>query len=237
MNLTPYGVPMFGRQQIIIERLRNMILSGDVQAGNPLREVSLSERLGVSRTPIREALIVLAEEGLLEYRQNRGYIVRSFTTQEILDAYVVRESLEVLAVRLAAENGLSEERDRLMQQCLAAGDELFATPKLSYSLHEPWRRINGDFHRLIVEAANNSPLSSALQTTMRIPFVSTRVMTWLDGEEAQELFRLRHINSQHHSIYEAIRARDAYQAETAMRWHLARAIKHVRDRFSEHPLP
>ncbi|MEA3066092.1 MAG: GntR family transcriptional regulator, vanillate catabolism transcriptional regulator, partial [Sphingomonadales bacterium] len=103
------------RQQVVVDRLREMILSGEMAGGERLMEVSLSEQLAVSRTPIREALIILAEDGLVEYRPNRGYVVRNFTLSYIMDAYVIRESLEALACRLAAEKGISAAMREEMQ--------------------------------------------------------------------------------------------------------------------------
>src|SRR6476620_6160473 len=69
------------RSQTVIQKLREMILSGELISGTRLHEVPLSENLQVSRTPVRDALSVLAHEGLLEYRPNRGYVVKRFGLQ------------------------------------------------------------------------------------------------------------------------------------------------------------
>src|ERR1700733_1387764 len=94
------------QQQTVADKLREMILRGTYVGGDRLLEVSLSEQLDVSRTPIREAPITLADEGLVDYRPKRGYVVRSFSLDDIMNAYVVREALEGLAVRLLAEKGI-----------------------------------------------------------------------------------------------------------------------------------
>lgn len=87
--------------QRVYTRLREEILSGALEPGTELQEVALSENLGVSRGPIREAIGRLAAEGLVTVRPRRGAMVRALSTEEFLEAYQVREALEVMAVRLA----------------------------------------------------------------------------------------------------------------------------------------
>ena len=82
-----------------------MILRGDLAPGERLAELALAERLGVSRTPIRQALPALAREGLLAAAGRRGYVVRSFSPQDVVDAIETRGLLEGLAARRVAERG------------------------------------------------------------------------------------------------------------------------------------
>src|SRR5947207_4679399 len=97
-------------------RLRELIVGGELKPGSRIAELSLVERLGASRTPIRMALVRLEEEGLLEALPNGGFAVRDFSEADIRDAIEVRGTLEGLAARLAAERGitsvlLAEARD------------------------------------------------------------------------------------------------------------------------------
>src|SRR6266446_5488267 len=87
--------------QRVYDHLREEILSGRLQPGAELAEVALSEQLGVSRGPLREAIGRLASEGLVTVRPRRGAVVRSLSKQEFVELYQVREALEMLAVRLA----------------------------------------------------------------------------------------------------------------------------------------
>src|SRR5262245_32539894 len=87
--------------QRVYTHLRDEILSGALPPGSELQEVALSATLGVSRGPIREAIGRLAAEGLVTVRPRRGAVVRELSTEEFLEAYQVREALEVMAVRLA----------------------------------------------------------------------------------------------------------------------------------------
>src|SRR3954451_12870324 len=88
------------------DRVRESILTGQFAPGERINEVHLSRALGVSRTPTRAALHALAAEGLVDYAHNRGFTVREFPMQAVLDAYQIRASLEGLACRLASERGL-----------------------------------------------------------------------------------------------------------------------------------
>ncbi len=223
------------RQQMVVEQLRDLVMSGELEGGQRLQEVSLAERLQVSRTPIREALIVLAEEGLVEYRPNRGYVVRNFTLTDILDAYQVRQSLEVLACRLAAKVGLTEKNQHLMLDFLNAGDELLAADRLDFSKQAPWREVNDGFHSLILNIIDNATLTHCLKVTMNIPFASSRVVHWFDEEDMNGLYALRMVHDQHWSIYESIKAKDEYRAETAMRWHISYAVEHIKEKFGSKP--
>jgi GntR family transcriptional regulator of vanillate catabolism len=93
----------------VLTRLREMIVTGEVEPGTPLRAEALAKQLGVSRTPVRSALAVLSAEGLVSYSVNRGYTVGAVSIAEIFDAIEVRASLEALACRLAVEQGIGND--------------------------------------------------------------------------------------------------------------------------------
>src|SRR5262245_36169077 len=116
---------MIGYKNVAL-RLREMILRGDLAPGERLAEIALAERLGVSRTPIRQALPALAREGLLSAAGRRGYVVRSFSPEEVLDAIETRGVLEGLAARRVAERGTSPELIQSLKGCLAEGDAILA---------------------------------------------------------------------------------------------------------------
>jgi len=219
------------RQQMVVDRLREMILTGELSGGDRLLEIQLSEQLEVSRTPIREALIVLAEDGLVEYRPNRGYVVRTFTLSYIMDAYVVREALEGVACRLAAERGIDDETFERMSGLLQKSDRILATKGLSRDVRVPLREVNDQFHSFIVEASGNRALGQALSTATNIPYSSSRVSHWYDEGDSEGLFQLRTLHAQHHAILHAIRAREGYRAEILMRSHIAGTAEEIRKRF------
>src|SRR5205814_7073708 len=90
---------MNSHQTRAIVRIREMILRGELAAGARVAEAPLAQLLGMSRTPVRQALPVLAQEGLLGEHETRGYVVRGFSSADILDAVDLRGGLEGLAVR------------------------------------------------------------------------------------------------------------------------------------------
>lgn len=101
-------------QSNVVTSLRQMILDGELKAGARLAEIPTSEKLGVSRTPVRIAFRALEQEGLLTKLPRRGYEVRSVSTEEIIGAVEVRGVLEGLAARQAAERGLSEDHQKAL---------------------------------------------------------------------------------------------------------------------------
>src|SRR4051812_11756610 len=111
-------------------RLREMILAGELAGGARIAELAIVERLGVSRTPIRSALMRLEQEGLLEALPNGGYAVRTFSERDVADAIELRGTVEGLAARLAAERGVAGVVLGEARQCLDGIDALLRQPAL-----------------------------------------------------------------------------------------------------------
>ena len=105
-----------------IVRMREMILRGELLPGQRVAEAPLAELLGISRTPVRQALPLLAQEGLLTEHGTRGFVVRAFTAADVLDAIDIRACLEGLAARRVAERGASRAFLRELRDCLADGE-------------------------------------------------------------------------------------------------------------------
>jgi len=205
-----------GRRSLsVTDRLREEILGGAIASGERLNEVRLSQLLEVSRTPVRAALQVLAGEGLLDYVPNRGYQVRVFPMSEAVDAYDIRGQLEGLATRFATERGLSAEDRVVIEQSLRAGDALVEKEAFEPGDMSLYRTINGNFHDTILAAAKNRMLSEMIRTCYQVPASSTRNII---GFEVRDM-RRRH--DDHHRIYEAILAGEAWRAESLMREHVA----------------
>jgi DNA-binding GntR family transcriptional regulator len=137
----------------VLSRLRDYIVEGSLAEGERIPERELCEMFGISRTPLREALKVLASEGLLDLLPNRGARVRALTTRDLTELFDVMGGLEALAGRLACEN-MTE-------------DEIAAVEKLHYEMYGCYLRrdLHGYFqfnqfiHQKIVEAARNATLA------------------------------------------------------------------------------
>ncbi len=147
--------------QRVYTHLRSEILSGALPPGSELQEVALSASLGVSRGPIREAIGRLAAEGLVTVRPRRGAIVRALSTDEFLEAYQVREALEVMAVRLAVPRltpedlAVLEEHVDEMTSCAERGDT------------QGFFEANTGFHRAFFDMSGNRMLRRSLPEAAR----------------------------------------------------------------------
>src|SRR5436305_7100252 len=111
-------------------RLREMILAGELAGGSRIAELAIVEKLGVSRTPIRAALVRLEQEGLLEALPGGGFAVRTFSERDAADAIEMRGTVEGLAARLAAERGVPADVLVKARDCLAAIDAVLTRPAL-----------------------------------------------------------------------------------------------------------
>ena len=128
--------------------------------------MALAERLGVSRTPIRQALPALAREGLLAAAGRRGYVVRSFSPQDVLDAIETRGLLEGLAARRIAERGASAELlDQAAANACRTAMRCFAKRRFESADEQRYSEMNGRFHALIVEGAASRIVADAWRTT------------------------------------------------------------------------
>jgi DNA-binding GntR family transcriptional regulator len=138
--------------QRVYDHLRSEILEGSLEPGVELAEVALSEHLGVSRGPVREAISRLAAEGLVTVRPRRGAVVRELSKGEFLELYEVREALEMQAVLLAVP--------RLRPDDFAALQDLHDAMN-EYAVHgdvEPFFEANVEFHKRLIDASGNTVL-------------------------------------------------------------------------------
>ncbi|WP_203236231.1 GntR family transcriptional regulator [Methylobacterium crusticola] len=207
------------------EILRGWILNGTVPAGERLEEVPLAARLGVSRTPVRAALTLLATERLVDYQPKRGYAVRSFGAQDVFAAYEVRAAIEGLACRLAAARGVPDAVAAALRGCLADGDRILAGGRLDPAELQPYQAMNESFHDAIISLSGNPWVERFVRQTHAIPFVSDRVILWHDYGV------IRRSHDDHHRILAALLARDPARAEDLMREHVYFAGLFLRDNF------
>src|SRR5438045_9086272 len=153
---------MNGHQTRAIVRIREMILRGERGPGERVAEAPLAERLGMSRTPVRQALPVLAQEGLLAEHQTRGYVVRGFSTADVLDAIDLRGVLEGLAARRVAERGVSRTLLQALRGCLAEGEQILAERHVADKLAALYVDMIVGFNQLIVAEHSNRILEQTL---------------------------------------------------------------------------
>jgi DNA-binding GntR family transcriptional regulator len=189
------------------QHLRDAILSARIPPGTVLQEVPLAASLGVSRGPLREALGDLAAEGLVTITPRRGAVVSSLTKRDFLEAYQVREALEVMAVRLAvptlgAEGFATLERAQEAMVRSAARDDFTGFFDGNVAFHEAW-----------VEAAGNAKLLDIYRRLMAQLVVYRRPSAFLRGGLDQSI-------REHQAIIEAARAADIERAASLMLQHI-----------------
>lgn len=195
---------MAGKNSRVIVSIREMILQGELSPGQRVREVELAGNLGVSRTPVREALPILAQEGLLTQLDTRGFVVREFTPQEIMDAIDVRGVLEGLAARTVAEQGPPRRLVQSLHDCLREGDEIFVKRHLVESDEARYGDMNKQFHALIVQGAGSKVIAEALERNSRIPFAAAHAIAF-DKVDLQRMYEsLWQAHRQHHAIVQAL---------------------------------
>jgi DNA-binding GntR family transcriptional regulator len=199
------------------DRLRDEILSGKYPSGHRLREKDLAGELELSRTPIRQALLTLEAEGLVELHPNRGATVRGYALEDLDEMYSLRALLEGHAAARAA----SRITKRQLQQ-LEESQERIARFDPATQLDESVAE-NLNFHGIIFEAAASPRLTALLETVTRVPTVY-RSYYWYTEE-------LRAISEQLHGwIIGALRDRDPERARRLATEH----VLHARDVLIEH---
>ena len=209
-------------------KLRELILSGELAGGARIAELAIVERIGLSRTPIRAALMRLEQEGLLEALPSGGYAVKSFSERDILDAIELRGTLEGLLVRLAAERGapavvLGEAKDRLRQI-----DAVLAQPALSDDAFSSYVDLNERFHALLSELAGSPVTERQLERVVKLPFASASAFVVVQSNSHQARDMLVVAQDQHWQVLDAIERGEGSRAEALMREHSRLAQRNLR---------
>lgn len=218
------------RVEAVSLALRDLILSGEIEAGARVAEVALAERLGVSRTPVRLALQVLESEGLVIPAPNRGYAVRRITTYDVLAGFDVRGTLEGLACRIIAEAGLKKSDEAALSQCIEEGDAICAIGHFDDILMQRWVDMNTRFHQIILKAADNATLTAAHELVCRHPLVGPASLAF-SAERVAESFRITSESQSHHrQIVGALRNGEGSRVEFLAREH----IHHARESTAQY---
>lgn len=190
--------------------IRDAIRDGTYQPGMQLREEQLAAEIGVSRTPVRDALRRLLADGLVETRRNYGTFVTDLTPAEVLEVFEIRALLEGYAARKAAENITGEEIREL---------ERLATEMESLSGSEDDRlngfaRLNRDFHLVLARASRSRRLEKMLSQMFEVPLEP------LKQYRLHRLINITRSNRQHREIIEALRERNPSWAALRLESHL-----------------
>ena len=201
--------------------IREKVLSGELTGGQRLREDELATMIGVSRTPVREALRSLAAEGLLRYERNRGVSVESWTLQDLEEVYGLRSLLEPYATSLAATSGELDivELARLADEM----DEAVIQPRLDFN---HITEINNLFHDTIMVGSGNQRLRALVNSIIQVPTVRRTFAQYSPAD-------LRRSAAHHRELVESLRSGDAEWAESVMRAHMRLGWIAMKRRFAD----
>lgn len=199
-------------RELVYEELREGILTGVIKPKTRMMEVELAEKMGVSRTPVREAIRKLENEGLIIIKPRKGAYVSEISVKNMIDILEVRSNLEGLAAYLAAQRMTTEKKEDLMrtersfEQALKTGDM------------QGMIKSDVQFHRLIVQSSENKHLIQLVEQLQEL-VLRFRYLYYKDFKRAEEMA------PQHRGIYESILGNNPEKAKEA-------AFKHI-DRLKD----
>lgn len=214
------GAPPAGAM-VIYETIRRDIVQMRLMPGDRLSENELGLRFRTSRTPVREAILRLVDEGLIEVWPQRGTFVSRISLKAVKRARFVRTALELAIIRQAAEHGVPdaaiEEAERaIADQRAAANDPLL------------FKDADDAFHRVFADAIGFGDLWSVVES-QKAQFDRIRLLSLPDVTPVDLLI------GQHRAILDAVRARDPQSAESALRAHLSIVVETATALLRTHP--
>ena len=208
------------RREIAYDRLKDAIQHADLDPGKPLSETRLSQLLGISRTPVREALQQLAQEGLVEVIPGRAVTVAAPSVQSVLDVVHMRLLLEPESVRLAADSLTPTDIDKLneiiqrMEEACSSGNRV------------DWSKADTLYHEILTKACPNRMLGEIV-VQMR-----NRTHHLANIDLHTNPARLAECTSEHRVIVDRIESKDSDGAGDAMRHHIEKLRESLFTRLS-----
>ena len=197
-------------RDLVLEALREAIMNGSLQPRERLMEIQLAEELGVSRTPIREALRKLELEGFIVMVPRKGAFVADISFKDITEVFEIRAALESLAAGLAAER-ITDEEIEALERNLVAKAEAIAANDLQKLVE-----VDTNFHETIYQASRNQRLRSIISNLReQIQRFRTQSLSFPG--------RMKYSLAEHRAIVEAIEARDTHLARQLAQEHIENA--------------
>lgn len=214
----PVAIAKLNLHDQVANQIRDMIIEGYLEPGARIDETALAARLGVSRTPFREALRTLSAEGLIVTRPSRGSVVREFTPEDVLSMLELLGHIEMLAGQLVCKRasdaniaGLLDLHERMLEH---------------WRNHNrmPYYKLNQEFHSRLSQCAGNSALIE-MQSNLQARLKRIRFM----GNSRRHLWD--EAVAEHEEMASALRARDGDRLGEAMSRHLANTWNRVKDQL------
>ena len=201
----------------VFQSIRDDILKGKYEENEELRESTLGKELGVSRTPVREALRQLELEGLVKIIPNKGAYVTGITGKDVSDIYVIRSLLEGLCARWATEHITEEQIDKLEEIILLSEYHVNKKKELASQV----TKLDSEFHEVLYEASNSRILEHVLSDYHNY-VQSARKMSVTKQNRAEKSI------AEHKEILQAIKEKDADRAEKLANEHIMNVMKNLK---------
>lgn len=210
----------------ILSSIREAIIDGRIKAGERLMEPDVARNLGVSRTPLREAFLQLESEGFVKVTPRRGAVVSELSAKDAEETYVIKNTLEALAARLAAKNVSAE----LVNQLRSVNSEMEMKAKQKQKDYRALLDLNSNYHFLINKASGNDKLCQTInilrKQTLRYNYIYLSVLSHLDQSIRE-----------HYAIIGALEKRDGQLVEQLVYTHGGNAGKALCDYIRTIPDP
>ena len=204
----------YSLREHVFQRIREDILNGKYQKDEELKEVSLGRELGVSRTPVREALRQLELEGLVKIIPNKGAFVTGISEKDVHDIYVIRSLLEGLCVRWTTENITSEQIDELEEILLLASFHL------KKGNADQITELDGKFHHVLYEASQSRILEHVLSDFHKYVQMARNQSVKIENRAEKSL-------NEHTAILNAIKSGDKDEAEALANKHILHVMENL----------
>ncbi len=212
-------------REIVYDQLKMQILTGKISPGTRMMEVDLADNMGVSRTPVREAIRKLEKEGLVVIEPRRGAYVSDISVKDMVDTLVVREDMEGLAAFLAAQS-ISDAEIEELEEITTGYSEAISAGRM-----EDIIRYDEAFHRRIVELSGNKPLMKLFETVQELA-LRFRYLYYDDFS------RYENMPIEHQHIIDAIKSGDSLKARQVSDGHVKKlkdfVIAEGQSAFKEH---
>ena len=209
-DFEPLAIPHVRLVDEASRAIREVILTGELPPGSQLRQADLAQKMKISRTPLREALMKLEQEGLIAVLPRRGFRVVDLKLEEAIELYELREMLDGLAARLAAERAGNDVLEVLSHLINKMDKSVRRQDAHDWLVH------HGAFHEEIFKASRNSRLMG-LMANIRLSIQRFHPLLLSTQDRLKKAFR------EHDEIFRAIRSHDANTAERLAREHIASA--------------
>jgi len=196
------------RTQLVVETLREKILSGEIKAGQPLRQAALADELNVSRIPVREALLQLEAEGLVAFEPHKGATATELSAEQVDELFELRAMLEADLLTASIPNISDEKLEEAAQLLSKLGKALGKE-----NAANTWSELNSDYHNCLYSGANRPQTKDLVNTLNKNADRYIRMhLLWAGGISKAE--------SEHTELLELCQARDTEKAVALLKRHI-----------------